>query len=171
MMNIRKGEFFCPKFMGLPDMVRYSIPESEDKLLFPKTSSFSDDISEIKNYLPMCDTLGVSTIKMKAALKKAKKSYKEYRKLSTNGFTAKEVFDFIETGKVLDKNSENNFLSIGLMGYVYDLYDEFISMGIVNRLKESGIRVQTFEMFDENILDNQLKGMKKRYSGLFLTNY
>ncbi|NLY17653.1 MAG: hypothetical protein GX045_01570 [Clostridiaceae bacterium] len=30
--SIRKGEFFCPKFMGLPDMIKHSLPQVEDKL-------------------------------------------------------------------------------------------------------------------------------------------
>lgn len=161
MMNIRKGEFFCPKFMGLPDIVRHSLTDIKDRLLSPNISSNSDDISDIKNYLPMCSILGVSAYKMKSALKKAKLSWIEYRRLSIKGYTAKEVLDAMESGIDIKKEPKAGFLNIGLMAYVYNLYDEFISMGIVDRLRERNINIQTFEMFNENILDNQLKGMNK----------
>jgi len=161
MMNIRKGEYFCPKFMGLPDMVKYSLTDAKDMLLTPNISSNSDDISDVRNYLPMCGILGVSAFKMRSALKKARLSWKEYRSLSTKGYTAKEVLDAMESGIDIKKEPEGGFLNIGLMAYVYNLYDEFISMGIVDRLRERNISIQTFEMFNENVLDNQLKGMKK----------
>lgn len=161
MMHIRKGEFFCPKFMGLPDMVRYSIPGVESKLLFPKIESTRDDISHYKNYQEMCEPLGVTERKMKAALKKGQKIWKEFYTFCKKGYTAAEAIEYIEQGKVPEKREEDALLSIGLMGYVYDIYDEFVSMGIVDRLKEMGIRVETFEMIDEDILDSQLKGMNK----------
>ena len=90
MMNIRKGEYFCPKFMGLPDMVRYGIPQSQGKLLSPNIFSLTDDISNIKNYLPLCNVLDVSAFKMRKALKKAKVNWEKYRSFSIAGYNAKE---------------------------------------------------------------------------------
>ena len=162
MMHIKKGEFFCPKFTGLPDMVRYSIPGAADKILFPKIESYTDDISNINNYLPMCESLGVSRQKVRNASKEGQKVWREFRTLCKTGYTAKEALEYIESGKIPQKNDGDSLLSIGLMGYIYDIYDEFVSMGIVDRLREMGIRVQTFEMIDEDILENQLKRMRKR---------
>ena len=161
MMSVRKGEFFCPKFMGLPDMVKYGIPESEDKLLSPNITSYRDDISDIKNFSFICDYLDVSMIDVRKALRRARMVWNEYRKLSMKGFSAKEVLDCMVLGRELSKKQDEGILNIGLMGYVYNLYDEFVSMGIIDMLKEKGIRVKTFEMFDEKVLDSQLKGMKK----------
>ena len=161
MMNIRKGEFFCPKFMGLPDMVRYCIPDIKKKLLAPNISSVSDDISDAKNYLPMCDILGVSSYKMRSALKKGKVAWEKYRRLSIKGHTAKEVLDSMESGNNIKGDYKGGFMNIGLMSYVYNLYDEFISMGMVDRLRERNISIQTFEMFNENVLDSQLRSMRK----------
>ncbi len=161
MMSIRKGEFFCPKFMGLPDMVKYGISGAEGKLLTPNVFSLKDDISDIRNFSFICDYLDISLSDVKKSLRKAKKLWEECRNLSAKGHNAKEVLDSIESGKRLKAGQENAILNIGLMGYVYNLYDEFVSMGIVDMLKEKGIRVKTFEMFDEKVLDNQLKGMAK----------
>ncbi len=161
MMNIRKGEYFCPKFMGLPDMVRYGIPQSQGKLLSPNIFSLTDDISNIKNYLPLCNVLDVSAFKMRKALKKAKVNWEKCRSFSIAGYNAKEVIASMDSNQALEKKKDSNFLSIGLMGYVYNIYDEFISMGIVDNLKKKDIAIKTFEMYRENTLDRQLKDMKK----------
>ncbi len=161
MMSLRKGEYFCPKFMGLPDMIRYGIPKSEGKILQPNIYSVTDDISGFRNFKPLLDTLGVSEYRMKAALKKARIRWRESRSLSVKGYTALEVIDGMVAKPPANK-PDPFMLNIGLLGYVYNLYDEFVSMQIVDRLKEKNIKVKTFEMFDEKILDNQLQGMKKR---------
>ncbi|MCQ1528800.1 acyl-CoA dehydratase activase-related protein [Lutispora saccharofermentans] len=162
MMNIRKGEFFCPKFMGLPDMVRYSLPGAQDRILFPKIASSSDDISDVHIYSEMGEALGVSHKQIKDALLDGQKSWEEFRRISQKGYTALEALDYVETGKKSDKPMEAYKVTIGLMGYVYDVYDEFVSMGIVDRLREMNVRVITFEMMDEELLDKELTDMKKR---------
>lgn len=162
MMSIRKGEFFCPKFMGLPDMVRYGLPGAQNKVLFPKISSLTDDISDEELYLDLGEALGVTHKQIKEALKEGRKVWKEYRDISKEGYTAIEALNYVETGERPEINKKDCIVTIGLMGYVYDVYDEFVSMGIVDRLRERGVRVLTFEMMDEDMLDRELDNMKKR---------
>ena len=52
----------------------------------------------------------------------------------------------------------------------YDVYDDLVSMGIVDRLRKMGVKVITFEMMDEVMLDRELDSMKKDF-GLFPINY
>ncbi|SHI42703.1 acyl-CoA dehydratase activase-related protein [Lutispora thermophila] len=161
MMSIRKGEFFCPKFMGLPDMVRHSLPGAQGKVLYPKISSLSDDISDDALYLELGEALGVSHKQIKEALKEGREVWKKFRNKSKEGHTIAEAMDYVMTGKEPEKQ-EDCTITIGLMGYVYDVYDEFVSMGIVDKLKDMGVRVLTFEMMDEEMLDRELDFMKKR---------
>jgi len=162
MMSIRKGEFFCPKFMGLPDMVRYGLPGAQNKVLFPKISSLTDDISDEELYLDLGEALGVTHKQIKEALKEGRKVWKEYRDISKEGYTAIEALNYVETGEKPEREDKDCTVTIGLMGYVYDVYDEFVSMGIVDRLREMGVKVLTFEMMDEDMLDRELDNMKKR---------
>jgi len=162
MMSTRKGGFYCPKFMGLPDLVRYSIPGAKDKILFPKVTSLTDDISDFKIYSKMGDALGASKKQIKAALLDGQKAWIEFRRITKEGYTALEVLDYVETGKKPQNPIKDYRVTIGLMGYVYDVYDEFVSMGIVDKLREMGVLVETFEMMDENLLDAELSDMNKR---------
>lgn len=161
MMSIRKGEFFCPKFMGLPDMVRYSLPGAQEKVLYPKISSLSDDISDDELYLGLGEVLGVSHKQIKEALKEGREVWKKFRNKSKEGYTIAEAMDYVMAGKEPERQ-EDRTITIGLMGYVYDVYDEFVSMGVVDKLREMGVKVLTFEMMDEDMLDRELDSMKKR---------
>ncbi|NLM42799.1 MAG: hypothetical protein GX201_02065 [Clostridiales bacterium] len=162
MMSIRKGEFFCPKFMGLPDMVRHSLPGAKDKILFPNISSLSDDISDDKLYYDMGQRLGVTDKNIKESLKEGRKVWNEFRRFSKEDYTALEAMDYVLEGKLPEKQVEDINITIGLMGYVYDVYDDLVSMGIVDRLRKMGVKVITFEMMDEVMLDRELDSMKKR---------
>ena len=42
--------------------------------------------------------------------------------------------------------------TIGLLGYIYNVYDPFISMEIIKRLREMKVRIITFDMLSEEEL-------------------
>lgn len=162
MMSIRKGQFFCPKFMGLPDMVRYSLPGAKEKVLFPNISSLTDDISDEKLYYDVGKILGVTDKDVRESLSGARKVWNKFRSFSKKGYTALEAMEYVLEGKLPEKQAEDIGVTIGLMGYVYDVYDDLVSMGIVDRLRNMGVKVMTFEMMDETMLDRELDHMKKR---------
>lgn len=162
MMSIRKGQFFCPKFMGLPDMVRYSLPGAKEKVLFPNISSLTDDISDEKLYYDVGKILGVTDKDIRESLSAARKVWNEFRRFSKEGYTALEAMEYVLEGKLPEKQAEDIGVTIGLMGYVYDVYDDLVSMGIVDRLRKMGVKVITFEMMDETMLERELDHMKKR---------
>lgn len=162
MMQIRNRECFCPKFMGLPDMVRYSLPGAVDKLLFPQVKSDCDDIASIGNFAEMGAILKKSDFLVKEALKDAKRVWNRYRYIMKLGYTAAEALDILENNRSVEMCRYDGEIKIGLMGYVYDIYDEFVSMNIVEKLREMKVDVVTFEMYDEKALDAGLKHMKKK---------
>ncbi|MCT4595070.1 MAG: acyl-CoA dehydratase activase-related protein [Anaeromicrobium sp.] len=156
MMKIGKNEYFCPKFMGLPDMIKYTIPRVEHKLLSPKIQSLEEDISNIKNYKDLIEKLPIKYKDLKRALKMARKEWKDFRKISKSGYTIDEIME----NKIMEKTNEK--VNIGLLGYVYNVYDEYISMNIISKLKSLGVRVKTFEMIEEKELDRSIDFMRKK---------
>lgn len=164
MVSISKNEYFCPKFMGLPDMIKYTVPGALNKVLSPKIESHSDDISNPKYYKDFKRILGIGSWELQRALKKAEKKWEKFRQLSKDGYTLTEALDIFE-GKEVPKREgrlDNGKVTIGLLGYVYDIYDEFISMDIINKLEEMNINIVTFEMIEEKQLDNSIKFMNKK---------
>lgn len=164
MVSVSKNEFFCPKFMGLPDMIKYTVPGAINKILSPKIQSDSDKISNPKFYSGMKEVLGISNWELQRALRKAEKEWERFRRLSKEGYVLSDAMDIFKGKESHCKKTveENKEITIGLLGYVYDIYDEFISMNAVEKLKEMNVNILTFEMLDERVLNKSIKFLKKR---------
>jgi len=165
-VSIRKGQFFCPKFMGLPDMVRHSFNGIEEKLISPMINTNSDNIgTSVKDYKEIEKKFGISRQANQRALTKAKEVWVRFRDYSKKGYTITEAMKIVLDGcdEALFAPDTNNkeVITIGLIGYVYNIYDSFISMDILNRLREMGVRVLTFEMVQDERLESELKSMNK----------
>ncbi len=156
-----KNEWYCPKFLGLSDIVKYSAPEYENKILKVFYENKKSVENEDKPYLEICPVLGVSEGRMKAALKKARVSQKRFRELSEKGYSVEQAFSIL-SGNEAPKIKKYN-INIALMGYVYNVYDNFVSMETVKKLNEMGVGVTTFEMLPERINDPNKKAMKEPY--------
>lgn len=93
--SIEKGKYFCPKFMGLPDLIRHSFDGIEDKMLMPSIKCKSEDISKSKGFKDVAKQLGFSMAKHRKAKKVAQKTWKEFRNLSQKEYLATEAMDII----------------------------------------------------------------------------
>ncbi len=98
--------------------------------------------------------LGVTRSDNRKALKEAETVWKRFREHSLNGFDIPEATSMAmnESFKPIgsrresaNEKLEHAEITIGVLGYVYNIYDSVISLDIVNRLKEMGVRVKTFE--------------------------
>lgn len=166
-VSIRKGQFFCPKFMGLPDMIKYSFSGIEEKLISPTINTNSDNLgTSLKDFSIIEKMFGISRQKNINAIEKANEIWLRFREYSLKGYTITESMKIVlegydESNFNIEENSKN-YVTIGLIGYVYNIYDSFISMDILNRLREMGVKVKTFEMLSEEIIEKELKSMSKK---------
>lgn len=154
-VSLSKGIFMCPKFMGLPDMIKGLFDGIDEKILTNSIISKNDDISGYRNYKSFIGKLGITKNELKYALKKAKDEWTAFRDLNKRGFDINEL---------LNKDHPQKYdgdITIGLIGYVYNVYDRFINMDLLNVLRKMNIRVVTFDMLDEGLIRNKLKRFKK----------
>lgn len=179
--SIRKGVVLCPKFLGLPDMVRHSLPGLKTQVIADQIESKSDDIAQYSNHRQLAETFSIPKGKMKKALKKASNFWQRYRDLLFAGYLIDD-FAEIEDLEVLEKifsKFENDSkppqsqrkkietarnektLDIALIGYVYNIFDQYINMDIINKLREMGVRVHTFSMVAEDIIEKELSNLRK----------
>ena len=150
-VRIKSGEWFCPKFIGLPELVKYTMPEAQDKFLTVDIEGKREDTCEYQNYRELCDVLDISPKALKQALKRASSEWKVFRGYNKEGFTIDEAHQICYEGKQkqdFDCTREPE-LTLGLLGYVYNIYDSFISMDVIKKLRSMGIKVVTFEMMQE----------------------
>ncbi|ATW26281.1 acyl-CoA dehydratase activase-related protein [Candidatus Formimonas warabiya] len=161
MISVERGLTFCPKFLGLPDMARYTFPALEGKIITPKISAKNETISDLDCYREVQKLFNIEEREMKRALRKAKKHWMAFRKISKKGYLIHEAMNLVEKPQEVKPKVHKGDVTIGLIGYVYDVYDEFVSMNIASKLEDMGANVLTFEMLEEKIIAREIKPMNK----------
>ena len=179
--SLRKDAVLCPKFLGLPDLIRHSLPQLKDLVISDTIEAKSEDISDYNNYQQLAAELNISRREMKKALKKAADLWHRYRRLLFDGYliddflgldkieTVEAKIEKLENEAVLPQSStevnleagSEEILDIALIGYVYNVYDNYVNMNIIDKLKELGVRIYTFSMVENKIIEKELSQLRK----------
>lgn len=173
-------ETFCPKFLGLPDMVRLTV----DKLppLIDTRVGIKKDPKEIFSIAAdIGRVLGKTEAESKHACRKALEVHKKYQKLLTSRILPPDAIGQLfpdepapnnKTGKgsglrqkaaqaVQHLTDETTSLNIAVVGYPYALYDDYINGGILGHLSKEKVRVFTQDMLSDKVLNRQAKHLPK----------
>ncbi len=146
-MQVRKREYICPKFCGLPEMVVNSINDVPETITEP---IYATSKKKLYNW---AEEAGRKITKDSSRIRKAfnialgeQKNYK------------------------LGIKDENYKLRVALAGHPYNIYDNFINMNIVQKLNELGVGVITEEHVDDELIDMEAKNLYKRPFWTFARN-
>lgn len=135
LVSVNREDTFCPKFLGLPDMILYSIPNFKNML-------------EVRIDLKK-GPFELFLICMRIARKFKKgffTAYNAYWKaiLSYRNF----CYQFLQRGipplGIIGQKSAA--ITLGVVGYPYMLYDSYLSLDIIKKLINMGVHVITPEM-------------------------
>jgi len=142
--GIEKNFWCCPKYIGLPELVQNSLHiDTVTAEVWVK----NEDISGIAPYLSICKKLNIPVSKMKKAVKAADAEWKAFRAICEQGFTISEADAIFYDGVPKERFMyRENPVTIGVLGYVYNVYDPFISMDVVGKVRKMGANVVTFDM-------------------------
>lgn len=153
--SIARKEYICPKFMGLPDMVR-RVLKGTPVLSWKNEGSFLPKLSG----LPREFFAYRSRREVKRALKKAEEVYNAYTALLYRGYLPQEAEEVL-AGIREEKTRRTKDTVIGIVGHPYCIYDSFVNIGLLQFLHEEGRRVMTPEMVTEEQISSALKGLPK----------
>lgn len=146
-MQVRKREYICPKFCGLPEMIMNSIPA------LPKTITEPIYATSRKKLYSWSKKAGSIITEDKVRIKKAfKKALDEQKKYK------------------LGILNENYKLRVAIMGHPYNIYDNFMNMNIVKKLNKLGVGVITEEYIEDDQIDREVKDLYKRPFWTFARN-
>ncbi|HYE84098.1 MAG TPA: acyl-CoA dehydratase activase-related protein [Clostridia bacterium] len=158
-VSVEKGTFCCPKFIGIPDMVK-SAYDMKERILSPRINlsekrCMMEDISELAHRLGYRKH-NISQIITHAW--KVQKNVLQY--MVDNRLTTEEAYTIFERRGDLNVYNprigvEGISAAIGLIGHPYVLY-EWISCDLTRRLREYG-KVITPEMIDKGQIKAQMK--------------
>lgn len=148
---------YCPKFLGLPDMIRHTFTKS------PPLIDIRIDVREgwnalMKAFWQAGRTLGADTKAIFRAYWRAKLAQRRYFSLLHRGLLPQEAMHQEQNvPKIPRENREQ--LVFAVLGYPYLVHDQYISVGLLNKLKKLGVKVITVENIPPRLLyrqDNQL---------------
>ncbi|WMM26399.1 acyl-CoA dehydratase activase-related protein [Tissierella sp. MB52-C2] len=146
-MQVRKREYICPKFCGLPEMIMNSIPDMPKVITEPIYA-----ISKGKLY-NWAEDAGSIIVDDKSKIKRAFNKALEQQKVYDSGI-----------------KDENYKLKVALVGHPYNIYDDFINMNVVKKLNKLGVGVITEEYLREELMDKEVESLYKRPFWTFARN-
>lgn len=143
-VSVEEKKYLCPKFLGLPEIARFSVPNLPELL--------DVEINVHKKYKETCKGLMKLAARfnrrpwvMRGALRVAEAAQEQYEAKLRQGNTPRDVLSGVEyqgQGKV----------KVAVLGHAYNLNDPYISMNLLSKLRGMGADVVTSEMvFPEDI--------------------
>lgn len=144
--------FFCPKLIGLPEIVRHATGIDDAGLFSPEVICNGLYLKLIK--------YPSQKVKSNHEFNRAEQQAKRYweqtlMKCRQEYLTVPEAFYHRKI------SSKNNHIKLGLLGYAYTLYDPFISKGIIGKLSDLGAKLYSWEMIDLELIESKLRGLKR----------
>lgn len=157
--SISRDEYICPKIGGLPDMVRNSLeglPEIINTEINIRRSedSFMEAAQEIGAYF------GRDKARIRKAFGKAAGVYGEFLKRAENGEFPGDFLEGRERAKAHRPGDKR--LNIVVIGHPYNLYDPFINMGLVEKLRKFNANVIAIENIKEEKINEKAGQLSKK---------
>ncbi len=144
--SISKGEYICPKFGGLPDMVRHSVknlPEIIDVEVDLRSHPGEAMHSAVNIGLRFCTNRN----RIKSSFRHAMDSF----------IAGKPAGPLAEIAA-----GTADPPAIAVIGHAYNVYDSFINMNLLKKLQDEGFRVVTLERFDDVLVSRNAGGLHKQ---------
>jgi predicted nucleotide-binding protein (sugar kinase/HSP70/actin superfamily) len=150
---------YCPKFLGLTDMVHASIPD------LPPLLDFRIDLrekwkSKHREFERMGNMLRLHPHIISRAFHKATKKLSSFRKQIVNSKDPEQALKLLLNCSVVP-DLPGQPITLAVVGYPYLLYDSFVSAGMIHKLHKMGIRVLTPEMVPQRTLARKAKDLPK----------
>ena len=144
--SISNKVYNCSKIRGLPDLVRNVV--KRDFLLIEPTLDKSEKKQGLYEYL--YESVAPLGITDKRLIKKASKigwAYQNnYTAMAKEGMNPVEAMETAIKGKVVIRNRKSDHsISVAIVSHGYNLYDNFVSMGIFKKLENFGIKAYVAE--------------------------
>ena len=157
---VEKEAYTCPKFLGLPDVIRSSLPDIPP-ILDATINVKRRDKSPLKAAVEIGRKLGAPLHKVRHAYEDACQALLTYRRLMLNGLTPDEAIDVLFSGKKVDEKKRGD-IKIGVIGHPYNVYDRFSTLDMLGKLEKLGAEVVTGEMIRQEDIEHHAQFLPKR---------
>jgi len=159
LVSIERRSYICPKFMGIPDMLRAQIPGLPPliDLCIDVSRDERDLFRELDNW---AKKVGLKPGRVRKAWLDSTQATHALEAICRQGHTLEGGIRIWE-GKPLVRSVPGD-LAIGVLGHCYTLNDRLISLGLFERLREMGASAVTNEMLDPLEVEEAAARLPKR---------
>lgn len=161
LVSLERKAYICPKFMGLPDMIRWNVGNLPVMInttfdLSKNSAAINTASREVGHFLVDSNKL------IDSAWADAEGFQKEYEKqLGPNNLPIDLIYH-METGRHLPQGDNHKDLCLAVVGHAYNIYDDFISMSLIRNLREMGVRVITPDIIPLELSEAFAEKLPKR---------
>ncbi|MEW6227717.1 MAG: acyl-CoA dehydratase activase-related protein [Bacillota bacterium] len=174
LVAVERGAFICPKFMGLPDMVRCNC-KNVPKIIDSCVNLSRTTREYIRAVYSTGRLFGNRALDILVAHNKARAALGKFARCVESGLTPDEAMAAmgLEASEAeparqataagsLGRNPGPKQAVVGLVGHPYVIYDPFVSMNIIRRLRGMGVTVVTADMLPPAITEREAARFPKR---------
>ena len=161
LVSIEKKAYICPKFMGLPDMIRSNLT-GLPPVINVDINAVKGQRAYKKAFFEMGSYFSSSFRKINRAWTEALQHQSQFEELQAYGFFPLEAIKILESGQKGEKDNYDAAHEIAVLGHGYTIYDDFLSLNIIKHLKELGAKINTAENLPLNIIEKTAAGLPKR---------
>ncbi len=138
MVSIDGKATMCPKFLGLPDMVKNSIENLPT--LIVDNFNMKHYFALERFFLRVGRRFTNNIWLIWRAYYKGLNHWRQYRKQLLDGFYPQTSKDKGSAGiKMVENLHEGGRLKLGVLAYPYVIYDTYLSVNLLSKLKEIGV--------------------------------
>lgn len=155
-VSLGNNNYVCPKFMGLPDMIRANI-KGLPKLIEPVIDLRKGFMPVMKTAREIGNIFNKGFWEIERAYRKAIKIQNIFEKIQTESVTFDDAVNIVfDNQKKQTDYTEDNVekLKIAVLGHAYIINDKYISMDIIKHLADMGLDVTTVEMYEHSSIES-----------------
>ncbi|WFA09444.1 acyl-CoA dehydratase activase-related protein [Tissierella sp. Yu-01] len=149
-VSLHKREYNCPKHLGIAHMVYHSIDNLPSlitpKIVLKNKEDFKDAIYSVGRVFTKNKKI------LDKAYEKALESYEDQL-----NWIKREITPFM-----MNNDLESEKIRILILGHPYNIYDDFVNMGILKKLNDQDIEIITSEDVDEKEYREYSDNLRKR---------
>lgn len=160
MVSVEKREYICPKFLGLPDMIRRlgGLPP----LIDVNVDLYRSTLNAYSAAREAGSLFTKNSLKIWLAFRRSVAVHKKYFRLLQLGLTPPEALAVLEDRVKNEPLPCPEGMTVALIGHPYNIYDPFISMNMIKKLRSMGVNVATSEHIPEREARGQAARLPKK---------
>lgn len=157
LVSIAPKEYICPKFLGFPDMVKESVA-GLPPLISTNVNQYRRERDLYATFSEIGKLFTSNPARVYLAYRQALSIHRNYCKLLEKGLMPDKAMLLKKPGDQINETQP----VVAVIGHPYNIYDNFISMNLINRLEKSGVKAVTPEHLPEYVLRQHAGRLPKK---------